>query len=206
MKNIKNLPNLLTIFRIAIIPILIASFYIPGLTAHLVVASLFAVACITDYFDGYFARSMKMQSNFGKCLDPIADKLLVAVAIVMLVNFNSHNPWILFPGLIIICREILVSGLREFLAEFHLNVPVSNLAKYKTMVQMVAITGLLLGEKGSDYTVQYLIGNWMEMDIKNIITNVIINLAKFLFCMAALLTVVTGYRYWRIGQIGFTKM
>ena len=74
------------------------------------------------------------------------------------------------------------------------------------MVQMVAITGLLLGEKGSDYTVQYLIGNWMEMDIKNIITNVIINLAKFLFCMAALLTVVTGYRYWRIGQIGFTKM
>ena len=170
MKNIKNLPNLLTMFRIAIIPILIASFYIPGLTAHLVVASLFAVACITDYFDGYFARSMKMQSNFGKCLDPIADKLLVAVAIVMLVNFNSHNPWILFPGLIIICREILVSGLREFLAEFHLNVPVSNLAKYKTMVQMVAITGLLLGEKGSDYTVQYLIGNWMEMDIKNIMT------------------------------------
>ena len=124
----------------------------------------------------------------------------------MLVNFNSHNPWILFPGLIIICREILVSGLREFLAEFHLNVPVSKLAKYKTMVQMVAITGLLLGEKGSDYTVQYLVGNWMEMDIKNIITNVIINLAKFLFCMAALLTVVTGYRYWRIGQIGFTKM
>ena len=128
MNPVNNLPNILTIFRIVIIPILIASFYIQGLVAHIVVATLFAVACITDYFDGYLARLMKLQSNFGRCLDPIADKLIVVVAIVMLINFNSHNPWILFPGLIIICRELMVSGLREFLAEIQVTVAVSKLS------------------------------------------------------------------------------
>ena len=153
----KHIPNFLTTFRIVIIPILILSFYIPGMVANVVAALLFAIAAITDYFDGYFARTMKAQSNFGKCLDPIADKLLVIVAIVMLINFSNKSPWILIPGLIIICREVLVSGLREFLAEIRVSVPVSKLAKYKTMVQMVAITGLLLGEKGSDYTFYYLL-------------------------------------------------
>lgn len=161
---------------------------------------LFAIAAITDYFDGYFARSLKAQSNFGKCLDPIADKLLVIVSIVMLINFSNGSPWILIPGLIIICREVLVSGLREFLAEFHVSVPVSNLAKYKTMVQMVAITGLLLGEKGSDYTIYYLFGNWMEMGIKFSLVYLVVYLAKALFILAAFLTVITGYAYFRAGM------
>ncbi|MBM5782967.1 MAG: CDP-diacylglycerol--glycerol-3-phosphate 3-phosphatidyltransferase [Pelagibacterales bacterium] len=195
----KNIPNFLTTFRIAIIPILVMSFYMQGMVSHVVAAILFATAAITDYFDGYFARTLKVQSNFGKCLDPIADKLLVIVAIVMLVNFSDRNLWILIPGMIIICREVLVSGLREFLAEIHVSVPVSKLAKYKTMVQMVSITGLLLGEEGFDYTFFYLIGNWIEMDLKFLLWYLVVYLSKMLFCLAAGLTVITGYAYFRVG-------
>lgn len=169
------------------------------MVANLVAAILFALAAITDYFDGYFARALKAQSNFGKCLDPIADKLLVIVAIVMLINFSGHNLWILIPGLIIICREVLVSGLREFLAELRVSVPVSNLAKYKTAVQMTAITGLLLGDKGSSYTLYYLLSDWAQMDIKFLMVNFVIYASKFLFVFSALLTVVTGYAYFRAG-------
>jgi CDP-diacylglycerol--glycerol-3-phosphate 3-phosphatidyltransferase len=195
----KQLPNFLTTLRLLIIPLLIAAFYIPGMISNVICATLFGIAAITDYFDGYFARSMKAQSNFGKCLDPIADKLLVIVAIVMLIRFNPENPWILYPGLIIICREVLVSGLREFLAEIHVSVPVSKLAKYKTAVQMFAIGGLLLGEKGSSYAIYYWLGGLIEVDIKFLIISVIVTVAKILFSLAAVLTVVTGYAYFRVG-------
>ncbi len=197
--TMKQIPNFLTSFRLAVIPFLIMSFYIKGMVAHIVVAGLFAIAAVTDYFDGYLARSMRVQSNFGKCLDPIADKLLVIVAIVMLINFSNRDLWILIPGLVIICREVLVSGLREFLAELRVSVPVSKLAKYKTAVQMTAITGLLLGEKGSAYALYYWIGGWIEMDIKYLLLNIIVSLARALFAIAALLTVVTGYAYFRVG-------
>jgi cardiolipin synthase len=195
----KQLPNFLTTLRLAIIPLLIFAFYIPGMISNIICCALFTVAAITDYFDGYFARSLKAQSNFGKCLDPIADKLLVIVAIVMLIRFNPHNPWILFPGLIIICREVLVSGLREFLAEIHISVPVSKLAKYKTAVQMFAIGGLLLGEKGSSYAFYYWMGGLIEVDVKFLIVSGIVTLAKVLFSFSAVLTVVTGYAYFRVG-------
>ncbi len=197
--NKKQIPNFLTTFRLAIIPILVLSFYVQGMIANVMAAILFAIAAITDYFDGYFARSMQAQSNFGKCLDPIADKLLVIVAIVMLINSNYGNLWILIPGLIIICREVLVSGLREFLAEFHVNIPVSRLAKWKTGVQMVAITGLLLGEGGSSYTLHHMFGSLMELDLKWRIVNIINVAAKFLFVLAAALTIITGYSYWKVG-------
>lgn len=195
----KQIPNFLTSFRLFVIPILIISFYIPGMVANLIAAVLFAIAAITDYFDGYFARALKAQSNFGKCLDPIADKLLVIVAIVMLVNFNGRDLWILIPGLIIICREVLVSGLREFLAELNVSVPVSTLAKYKTAVQMTAITGLLLGEKGSSYTLYYLFSGWEGMDIKFLLVSFVIFASKILFIIASILTIITGYAYFRVG-------
>ncbi len=197
--QVKQIPNFLTSFRLAVIPVLILSFYIEGVFANIVVATLFAIAAITDYFDGYFARALKVQSNFGKCLDPIADKLLVITAIVMLVNFSNRDLWILIPGIIIICREVLVSGLREFLAEIHVSVPVSKLAKYKTGVQMTAITGLLLGESGVSYTIHYWVGALIEKDVKFLIISGIVILAKILFSIAALLTVVTGYAYFRVG-------
>lgn len=199
-KKMKNLPNILTSIRIFIIPILIAVFYIPGLFPNVVAAILFALAAITDYFDGYFARNLKAQSNFGKCLDPIADKLIVIVAIVMLISFSEHNLIIVIPGLIIICREVLVSGLREFLAEFHVNVPVSKLAKYKTGVQMTAITILILGEKGASYALYYLIGGLMSVSTKIFLVSAIVVIGKALFLLAALLTIVTGYSYWRVGM------
>ncbi len=195
----KNLPNILTSIRIFIIPILILAFYIPGIIANVIAAILFALAGITDYFDGYFARSMHAQSNFGRCLDPIADKLIVIVAIVMLISFSNQDPWILIPGLIIICREVLVSGLREFLAELHVGVPVSKLAKYKTAVQMTAITILLLGEKGSAYVVYYWIDGLIEISTKILLAGFIIYVGKILFCLAAFLTVITGYAYFRVG-------
>lgn len=195
----KQLPNFLTTLRLLIIPLLVLSFYIPGMLSNVISAGLFGVAAITDYFDGYFARSMKAQSNFGKCLDPIADKLLVIVAIVMLIRFNPTNNWILFPGLVIICREILVSGLREFLAELHVSVPVSKLAKYKTAVQMFAIGGLLLGERGSTYMFYYWLSGYVEMDIKFLIVSAVVTAAKILFVIAAVLTIVTGFAYFRTG-------
>jgi cardiolipin synthase len=193
----KQLPNFLTALRIFIIPLLVLAFYIPGMLSNVVTAFLFGVAAITDYFDGYFARSMKAQSNFGKCLDPIADKLLVIVAIVMLIKFNPLNPWILFPGLVIICREVLVSGLREYLAEVNVRVPVSNLAKYKTAVQMFGIGGLLLGDNGSAYVIYQWIGGYIEVDVKYLLVSVIGVLAKILFSSAAILTIITGYSYFR---------
>ncbi len=193
----KQLPNFLTSLRIFIIPLLVLSFYIPGMLSNVVTALLFGIAAITDYFDGYFARSMKAQSNFGKCLDPIADKLLVIVAIVMLIKFNPSNPWILFPGLVIICREVLVSGLREYLAEVNIRVPVSTLAKYKTAVQMFGIGGLLLGDNGSAYVLYQWIGGYIEVDVKYLLISVIGVLAKILFSFAAILTIITGYSYFR---------
>lgn len=197
--KIKQLPNFLTSIRLLVIPILILAFYIPGMVSHIIAATLFALAAITDYFDGYFARSLKAQSNFGKCLDPIADKLIVIVAIVMLINFSKQNLWILIPGLIIICREVLVSGLREFLAELKVSVPVSKLAKYKTAVQMTAITGLLLGEKGSSYTLYYLLSDWHELGMKSMLVEFIVYASKILFIISSILTVVTGYAYFRAG-------
>ena len=192
-----QIPNFLTLLRIIIIPLLIVGFYIPGMLSNVITAFLFGLAAVTDYFDGYLARSMKAQSNFGRCLDPIADKLLVIIAIVMLIKFNPNNPWILFPGLIIISREVLVSGLREYLAEVNVRVPVSILAKYKTAVQMFGIGGLLLGDNGSSYVLYQWFGGYIEVEIKYLLISLIGLLAKILFSLAAFLTVVTGYSYFR---------
>src|SRR6185295_3795100 len=144
-----SLPNLLTLSRIAAIPLVVACFWLDHGWAQWVSASLFAVACITDWFDGYFARRYHQISRFGRFLDPIADKLLVAAALVMLVNNGTLSGIHVLAALIILAREILVSGLREFLAELRVGVPVSQLAKWKTAVQMLAIGFLLVGDAAS---------------------------------------------------------
>mgnify|MGYP006288841551 CR=1 FL=1 len=190
-----QIPNFLTLLRIILIPLLIGAFYIPGMISNVITAFIFGVAAVTDYFDGYLARYLKVQSNFGRCLDPIADKLLVIIAIVMLIKFNPTNPWILFPGLVIIAREVLVSGLREYLAEINIKVPVSTLAKYKTAVQMFGIGGLLLGDNGSAYVLYQWIGGYIEVEMKYIVISIIGVLAKILFSLAAFLTILTGYSY-----------
>ena len=195
----KELPNILTLFRIILIPIIIISFYIPWKITNLIVASLFLLASITDYFDGYFARLYKVQSNFGRCFDPIADKLLVAVSLLMLVNFSS-SLLILIPSIIIICREILVSGLREFLATLNVGVPVTRLAKWKTAFQMAAITALLLASKGSNYTYETIMEFFeIEPILRVFFYGWIEIIGIILLNISAILTIITGYAYFKVG-------
>ena len=199
MMKKKELPNLLTIFRIVLIPLIVISFYVPWKITNLIVAFLFLLASITDYFDGYFARLYKVQSNFGRCFDPIADKLLVSVSLLMLVSF-SKSIFILIPAIIIICREILVSGLREFLATLNIGVPVTRLAKWKTAFQMIAITALLLASKGSYYTYETIMEFFEVEPLLRIFFNGFIEKIGIIFLnVSAILTVITGYAYCKVG-------
>ena len=150
-------------------------FFIEGVLSNWIAASLFVVASVTDFFDGYLARTLGVESNLGKVLDPIADKLLVATAIVMLAHSRS-DIIITISGMIILFREIFVSGWREYLAGINVNIPVSNLAKWKTGIQMTALTILILGNKatGIVYTDPF---------------------GKVLLVIAAILTLITGFTY-----------
>jgi CDP-diacylglycerol--glycerol-3-phosphate 3-phosphatidyltransferase len=174
MKNgVKSIPNILTIIRIIFIPILIISFYLEGKTADYMTAIIFLFASVTDCIDGFLARRLKAQSNFGRMLDPIADKMLVASTLIMLVNFKIAP---VIPIVAILCREIFVSGMREYLATKMITVNVSILGKIKTATQMVAIVILLLGEKNIQIMYIDLIG-------------------KILLWISAVLTLWSGYIY-----------
>lgn len=175
-----NLPNLLTLFRIAVIPVMVAAFYVGGATGNWIAFGVFAVAGLTDYFDGYLARRLNQQSAFGRFLDPLADKLLVAAALVMMVAFGHISGLVVLPALVILCRELLISGLREFLAGIRIDMPVSRLAKWKTTIQMTAIGFLLVGDAGPDAIPVVMIGDG-------------------LLWVAAVLTLITGYDYLRAG-------
>jgi len=178
----KDIPNYLTYFRIAAIPALMLVFFLPaeyvGNLGYYLSAGLFAIAGITDWLDGYAARLWQAQSNIGRFLDPIADKLLVATALLLMVSVGRAD---LLPAIAIVCREILVSGLREYLAEIHIGVPVSKLAKFKTAAQMAAIFLLLLGAGAP---------SWFPAEI----------LGRVLLWLAAILTIFTGYAYLKIGM------
>lgn len=177
---ITSLPNLLTLFRIVVIPVLVALFYLDSVTGRWLACGLFAIAAITDFFDGYIARATRQQSVLGRFLDPVADKLLVSAALLMMVGFDQITGYVILPAVVILCREILVSGLREFLATLRVSVPVSTLAKWKTLIQMVAIGFLIVGDAGPAALPVRLIGEaglWI----------------------AAVLTLITGYDYLRAG-------
>lgn len=173
----KNVPNYLTYLRIIIIPVLVATFYLKGEWAYVLPAGLFLLASVTDWLDGYLARAWEAQSNIGRFLDPIADKLLVATVLLLLVGEARAD---MLPAIAIVCREILVSGLREFLAEIRVGMPVSKLAKLKTAAQMTAIFFLLLGAGAPA---------WLPAE----------PLGQVLLWLAAVLTLVTGYAYLRVG-------
>ena len=175
-----KLPNILTLLRILVIPPLIALFYWDEPAARWGALALFATAGITDFFDGYAARSMGLVSAFGRFLDPIADKLLVATVIFMLVASERLDGWAVLPGLVILIREITVSGLREFLAELNVGVPVSKLAKWKTTIQMLSLGFLIVGSAAPADIPALVIGEW-------------------LIWIAAVLTAVTGFDYLRAG-------
>ena len=140
-----DLPNLLTLSRIAAIPVLVALVAVRSPTANFLACVVFSVAAITDYFDGYLARGRRQISDIGRMLDPIADKLLVGATIVLLAGQDRLSTWGLYPALVILLREILVSGLREYLAGLRIGLPVTVLAKWKTGFQMGALGALVAG-------------------------------------------------------------
>lgn len=171
----KRLPNYLTIARILIIPVIMLTFYFEhSKLSHQIGAGLFVVASITDFLDGFLARRYNGISSFGKILDPIADKLLIAIVLIMLIKYNKINE---IPCILILSREFLVTGFREFFAQVKVNrIPVSNFGKIKTALQMVALTTLILGTIGSGISCVDFIG-------------------QLLLWAAAILTVFTGFSY-----------
>jgi cardiolipin synthase len=183
----QNVPNYLTFFRIAILPFLIALFFVSGALAAWAALGLYTLACITDFLDGYLARKMQIESNLGKFLDPISDKIFVAALLLVLAGFDRLEGLWIIPAIIILMREILISGLREFLGPQNIQLPVSKLAKWKTTVQMFALGFLVVGDYGDvllPHTLTY--GHWG-------------------ISIAAILTVITGWSYLCVGLKHITK-
>ncbi len=180
-----DLPNLLTLSRIAAIPLLVVFAAIREPWADLAACIIFSVAAITDYFDGKLARSRKQISDFGRMLDPIADKLLVGAALMLLAGMGRLTDFGLFPAIVIMLREILVSGLREYLAGLSLGLPVTKLAKWKTGFQMGALGTLLAGDSAAP-----LVGlGWLPVSL----------IGELMLWTAAVLTLLTGWDYLQAG-------
>jgi len=177
-----NLPNVLTYGRVVAVPVVVGLLFWPDDDwMRWTALGVFAAAAITDFFDGYLARVWEQQSALGRMLDPIADKLLVAACLMVLVSNKTITGLSVWAALIILCREILVSGLREFLAELRVSVPVTQVAKWKTTLQLLALGFLIAGPAGEPVlpgTVKIGIG---------------------LLWVAAILTLYTGWDYFRAG-------
>ena len=171
-----NISNILTLLRIAVIPIIVICIYMREPYFGWIAFFLFCLASITDYFDGYIARLRNEITNFGTFLDPIADKLLVAAVILILTSKGVIKDWDTVPALIILLREITVSGLREYLAGIKVSIPVSRIAKLKTFLQLSALAILILSESTVDLTL-------------------ILYLGKIFLWLAGILTLYTAYDY-----------
>jgi cardiolipin synthase len=180
------LPNVLTYGRIVAIPIVVGCMFWQsildgGLWLRWVALAIFIVAGVSDFLDGYFARIWAQQSSLGRMLDPIADKLLVSSCLLMLAAEDTIHGWSLFAAIVILCREILVSGLREYLAELRVSVPVTRLAKWKTTLQLVAVGFLIAGDAG------------------DAVVPVVTRIGIMLLWLSALLTLYTGWDYLQAG-------
>ena len=178
---LKKIPNILTIGRIIIVPFFVLAFYLPGFYGDLTAFALFVIASFTDFLDGMLARMMGEESKLGELLDPIADKIIVATALILLVMSGTIRHYEVIAAIIILTREILISGLREVLARGQIKLPVSNLAKLKTFLQMVSIALLLTGETGNK------ILNFQDYNAQTI--------GIILLWLSAFLTLYTGYEY-----------
>ena len=180
-----KIPNILTIGRIIIVPIFVVTFFIPGLFGDLIPFFLFVIASFTDYLDGLLARLFKEESKLGELLDPIADKILVAAALILLVMNGTIKNYEVIAAIIILTREILISGLREFLAKGQVTMQVTSLSKLKTVIQMVSSAILLTGESGNK------IINFQDYNAQTV--------GIILLWLSAFLTLYTGYDYLRKG-------
>ena len=180
-----KIPNILTIGRIILVPIFVITFYIPGFLGDLIPFFIFVLASFTDFLDGVLARLYKEESKLGELLDPIADKIIVAAALVLLVMNDIIRNYEVIAAIIILTREILISGLREFLAKSQVTMPVTGLAKFKTFIQMFAIAILLTGESGNKLI------NFQDYNAHSI--------GIILLWLSAFLTLYTGYDYIKKG-------
>ena len=180
-----KIPNVLTIGRIILVPIFVITFYIPGFLGDLIPFFIFILASFTDFLDGLLARLYKEESKLGELLDPIADKIMVAAALVLLVMNGTIQHYEVIAAIIILTREILISGLREFLAKSKVSMPVTGLAKFKTFIQMFAIAILLTGESGNR------IVNFQDYNANSI--------GIIFLWLSAFLTLYTGYDYVKKG-------
>lgn len=178
---LSSLANILTLSRIVAIPVVVGFLFMEPPLGNWLALAAYTYACVTDFFDGYVARVWEQQSALGRFLDPIADKLLVAAVLLILVGDGTLSDLNQWAAIIILCREILVSGLREYLAELRVPVPVTRLAKYKTAVQMVAIGFLIAGPAGDK-----VLPHTTEIGIAGL-------------WIAAILTLYTGFDYFRAG-------
>ena len=177
-----NLPNILTLSRILATPVVCLLLLAGTVTGSWIAFAVYFYACVTDFFDGYLARVRQQQSSFGRFLDPVADKLLVASILLILVGIDRLSGVDILAAIVILCREILVSGLREHLAELQVGMPVTRLAKWKTTIQMIALGLLVVGDVGPS-----VFGLTMT------------NLGVYGLWLAAALTLITGYDYLRAG-------
>jgi cardiolipin synthase len=189
-----SLPNILTYARIAAIPVVVGCIYAQAimdgpLWLRWVALAVFIAAAVTDFLDGYYARIWDQHSAFGRMLDPIADKLLVASCLLMLAADGIIHGWTLWAAIVILCREILVSGLREYLAALRVSVPVTKLAKWKTTIQLIAIGFLLAGDAGDQ-----LVGAVVPQ-----LGPVVTQLGLLLLWISAIFTIYTGWDYFRAG-------
>ena len=180
-----KIPNILTIGRIIIVPVFVISFFLPGLFGDLIPFFLFVLASFTDYLDGLLARLFKEETRLGELLDPIADKIIVAAALILLVMNETIKSYEVIAAIIILTREILISGLREFLAKVKISMPVTGMSKLKTFLQMLSISILLTGESGNK------IINFQDYNAQTI--------GIILLWLSAFLTLYTGYDYLRKG-------
>tara|TARA_B100000686_G_scaffold291202_1_gene319089 strand:- start:969 stop:1538 length:570 start_codon:yes stop_codon:yes gene_type:complete len=180
-----KIPNILTIGRIILVPILIGTFYLPGALGDWIPFFIFGLACFTDFLDGLLARLYREESKLGELLDPVADKIIVGTALILLVMDDTIRDYEVIAAIIIMIREILISGLREFLAKVQVAMPVTKLAKFKTFIQMLSIAILLSGESGNK------IVNFGDYDAHTI--------GIILLWVTAFLTIYTGYDYVRKG-------
>ena len=177
-----TLPNILTYGRVIAVPVVVVLLFWPDLTwMRWTALCIFILAGVTDFFDGYLARAWSQQSSLGRMLDPIADKLLVAAVLLMLVADHTITSFSIWAAIVILCREILVSGLREYLAELKVSVPVSKVAKWKTTLQLVAL-GFLIAGRTAD-----------------VIVPGVTQAGLILLWVAALLTLYTGWDYMKAG-------
>lgn len=178
---LRHLPNILTVSRIVLLPVLIGLFFVAGPVAAWSALAIYIFCAVTDFFDGYLARKYGSISGFGTFLDPISDKIFVAALLLALATFDRLDGFWMIPAIVILGREFLISGLREYLGPQNVKVPVSRLAKWKTGLQMTALGFLVIGDYGDALVPETLL------------------IGQFLLTVAAIITLVTGWNYLKVG-------